>query len=173
MSIGSVGGRDDNNVSNILITNSQVVNSANGVRIKTVSGATGSVDGITYSNISLSGITSCGIVVSPCHKHVGLLDLPNIGSSGLMPTPSPASVALLTRPQIEQDYENGSPTGTPTSGVPITDLTVSGVTGTVASGAQDVYILCASCSAWTWTGVSITGGSAKKTCEGIPSGASC
>ena len=28
---------------------------------------------------------------------------------------------------IEQDYENGSPTGTPTNGVPITYLTLSNV----------------------------------------------
>ena len=107
LSIGSVGGHSDNDVSNILITNSQIVNSANGVRIKTVSGATGSVTNVTYSDITLSGITDYGIVV-------------------------------------EQDYENGSPTGTPTNGVPITDLTVSGITGTVESDAQDVYILCAS-----------------------------
>lgn len=72
-----------------------------GVRIKTVSGATGSVKGVTYNGVTLKNISKYGIV-------------------------------------IEQDYENGSPTGTPTSGVPITGLTVKGVTGTVASGAQEV-----------------------------------
>jgi len=101
ISIGSVGGRDDNTVDTVTITNSQIVNSQNGVRIKTVSGATGAVKGVTYSGITLKNITKYGIV-------------------------------------IEQDYENGSPTGTPTSGVPITGLTVKGVTGTVASGAQEV-----------------------------------
>ena len=50
-----------------------------GVRIKTVYGATGSVSGVTYKDITLSGITKYGVV-------------------------------------IEQDYENGSPTGTPTNG---------------------------------------------------------
>lgn len=53
---------------------------------------------------------------------------------------------------IEQDYENGSPTGTPTDGVPITDLTISDVTGTVGDDAVEIYILCASCSDWTWSG---------------------
>ena len=110
--------------------------SANGVRIKTVSGATGSVKNVTYSNIQLSGITDYGIV-------------------------------------IEQDYENGSPTGTPTDGVPITDLTVDTVTGTVESDADNIYILCASCSDWTWTGVSVTGGATDSDCTGIPTGASC
>lgn len=92
---------------------------------------------------------------------------------------------------IEQDYENGSPTGTPTDGVPITELTISDVTGSVADGAAPVYILCASCSDWvsflgfartldglltniqTWTDVAITGGTTSTECEGIPSGASC
>lgn len=138
LSIGSVGGRTDNTVSGIVISSSSVINSANGVRIKTVYDATGTVSNVTYKDITLSGITSYGIV-------------------------------------IEQDYENGSPTGTPTSGVPITDLTLNGVKGTVASSATNVYILCASgaCSDWTWESVSVTGGKTSSKCENIPSGASC
>ena len=136
LSIGSVGGRDDNTVENVVISNSKISNSENGVRIKTVSGATGSVKNVTYSDITLSGITDYGVV-------------------------------------IEQDYENGDPTGTPTAGVPITGLTLNGVTGTVSSDAKEVYILCASCSDWTWEGVSVTGGKKDTSCEGVPSGASC
>ncbi|KXT05753.1 hypothetical protein AC578_1044 [Pseudocercospora eumusae] len=136
LSIGSVGGRDDNDVANVYIADSKISNSANGVRIKTVSEATGSVKNVTYSGITLSDITSYGIV-------------------------------------IEQDYENGSPTGTPTDGVPITDLTISDVSGTVSDDAEEVLILCASCSDWTWSGVSVTGGSASSDCEGVPDGASC
>lgn len=136
LSIGSVGGRDDNDVGNIYIADSTISNSANGVRIKTVYDATGSVKNVTYTGIALSGITDYGIV-------------------------------------IEQDYENGSPTGTPTDGVPITDLTVSDVTGTVTDDAEKIHILCASCSDWTWSGVSITGGSTSTDCEGVPDGAAC
>ncbi|USW58584.1 Putative glycoside hydrolase, family 28, pectin lyase/virulence factor [Septoria linicola] len=138
ISIGSVGGRDDNTVDTVNISNCQIVKSQNGVRIKTVYGATGSVKGVTYKGITLSGITKYGIV-------------------------------------IEQDYENGSPTGTPTAGVPITGLTLNGVTGTVSSSATDVYILCAkgACSNWTWTGVSVTGGKTSTSCSNVPSPAKC
>lgn len=140
LSIGSVGGRSDNTVKTVSITNSKISNSDNGVRIKTVSGATGSVSDITYSGITLSNIAKYGIV-------------------------------------IEQDYENGSPTGTPTTGVPITGLTVKNVKGSVASSGTDVYILCGkgSCSKWSWSGVSITGGKTSSKCSNIPSGsgASC
>ena len=138
LSIGSVGGRSDNDVSNVVIESSAILNSDNGVRIKTVSGATGSVKGVTYKNIKLSNIAKYGII-------------------------------------IEQDYENGSPTGKPTTGVPITGLTISGVTGTVASSGTDVYILCGSgsCSSWTWSGVSITGGKKSTACTNVPSPASC
>jgi len=139
LSIGSVGGRDNNDVSNVLIASSSVVNSQNGVRIKTVYNATGSVSGVTFKNITMSGITNCGIV-------------------------------------IEQDYKNGSPTGTPTTGVPITDLQVTNVHGTVSSSATDVYILCGkgSCSDWTWTDVDVSGGKRSSNCSNIPprSGAS-
>ena len=133
-----MGGRDDNTVSGVTFESSTVSDSQNGVRIKTVYDATGSVSGVTYKDITLSGITKYGIV-------------------------------------IEQDYENGSPTGTPTDGVPITDLTLDGVTGTVDSSGYNVYILCASgaCSDWTWTDVDVTGGKTDSDCENVPSGASC
>ncbi|KAH8697803.1 polygalacturonase [Talaromyces proteolyticus] len=138
LSIGSVGGRDDNTVSDVTISSSKIVNSANGVRIKTISGATGTVKGVTYQDITLSNITDYGIV-------------------------------------IEQDYKNGSPTGKPTTGVPITDLKLDGVSGSVASDASNIYILCGSgsCSDWTWTDVSVSGGKTSTKCEHIPSGASC
>lgn len=139
ISIGSVGGRSDNDVKNVKILNSSISNSDNGVRIKTVYNAKGSVSGVTYKDITLKNIAKYGIV-------------------------------------IEQDYENGSPTGTPTAGVPITGLTVQNVKGTVASKGTNVYILCAkgACSNWTWTGNSVTGGKKSDKCSNIPSGgASC
>ncbi|KAF2125788.1 glycoside hydrolase family 28 protein [Dothidotthia symphoricarpi CBS 119687] len=139
LSIGSVGGRSDNVVKDVTISDSTIKNSDNGVRIKTVYGATGSVSGVTYSGITLSNISKYGIV-------------------------------------IEQDYENGSPTGSPTTGVPITGLTVKNVKGSIASSGTDVYILCGkgACSNWTWSGNALTGGKKSSTCANIPSGgASC
>ncbi len=138
LSIGSVGGRSNNVVKGVTISDSTVTNSDNGVRIKTVYGATGSVSGVTYSGITLSKIAKYGVV-------------------------------------IEGDYENGSPTGTPTSGVPITDLTLKNIKGTVDSSATNVYILVKGASDWTWSGVSVTGGKTSSKCTGIPSGsgASC
>lgn len=138
ISIGSVGGRSDNKVDGVYVSGSSVSNSENGVRIKTVSGATGSVNNVHYTNVKLSNISKYGIV-------------------------------------IEQDYENGGPTGTPTTGVPITNLEVSGVTGSVSSSATEVYILCGkgSCSGWKWSGNSISGGKKSTKCANVPSPASC
>jgi polygalacturonase len=62
LSIGSVGGRDDNTVKTVMISSSSITNSANGVRVKTVSGATGSVSGVTYKDITVSNISDYGIV---------------------------------------------------------------------------------------------------------------
>jgi polygalacturonase len=138
LSIGSIGGRDNNDVSNVHIQDSSIRDSQNGIRIKTVFKATGSVGGVTYANITLSNISKYGIVV-------------------------------------EQDYENGSPTGTPTNGVPITDLTLNGITGSVASSATPVYVLCAkgACSTWHWSGVSVTGGKRSTKCANVPATAAC
>ena len=41
--------------------------SQNGVRIKTISGDTGTVSGVTYSGITLSAITEYGIVVDQAY----------------------------------------------------------------------------------------------------------
>jgi galacturan 1,4-alpha-galacturonidase len=125
-------------VKTVTISSSTIKDSQNGVRIKTVYGATGSVSGVTYKDITLSGITKYGVV-------------------------------------IEQDYQNGSPKGTPTTGVPITGLTLSNVKGTVSSSGTNIYILCGqgSCSNWSWSGVSVTGGKTSSACTNIPSGASC
>ncbi|KKK12240.1 hypothetical protein P175DRAFT_0453786 [Aspergillus ochraceoroseus IBT 24754] len=138
LSIGSVGGRSDNIVKNVTIEHSSVINSMNGVRIKTIHGATGSVSGVTYSNIAMSGITNYGIV-------------------------------------IQQDYEDGKPTGNPTNGIAIKDITLDRVTGTVDNKATEVYLLCGSgsCSEWTWEGVKITGGKKSSACKNHPSVASC
>ncbi|KAM0328857.1 hypothetical protein ACHAQA_005273 [Verticillium albo-atrum] len=138
LSIGSVGLRSNNIVKKVRITNTKVTNSDNGVRIKTISKATGAVSDIVYDNITLKNIAKNGIV-------------------------------------IQQDYENGSPTGTPTGGVPITDVTINKVTGTVASKGTNVYILCAkgACSNWKWSGVSVTGGGKPKSCQNVPSPAKC
>lgn len=69
LSIGSVGDRDDNTVENVYIADSTVTASENGVRIKTISGATGSVKNVTYSNIKLSSISDYGVVVEQDYEN--------------------------------------------------------------------------------------------------------
>jgi polygalacturonase len=73
---------------------------------------------------------------------------------------------------IQQDYENGGPTGKPGPDVHISEVTLSGITGHVAGGAKKVYVLCASggCSNWRWSGISLSGGSGSS-CSGEPAGA--
>jgi len=63
LSIGSVGGRSENTVQNIVFKDSQVINSAYGVRVKTNVGTTGLVNNVTYSNIVLKDITKYGIIL--------------------------------------------------------------------------------------------------------------
>lgn len=73
LSIGSVGGRDYNIVENVSISNSKVVNSENGVRIKTNYGTTGSVTNVTFENITLKDIDVYGIKIHGDYgSHVGV-----------------------------------------------------------------------------------------------------
>lgn len=71
LSIGSVGGQDNNNaVLNVTFSDSVMDKSQQSVRIKTVSGATGTVDGITYRNVAMSGGSDYGIIVMQSYNGV-------------------------------------------------------------------------------------------------------
>ncbi|UKZ96427.1 uncharacterized protein TrAFT101_011219 [Trichoderma asperellum] len=140
LSIGSVGGRDDNTVQTVTFSNSQVTKSSNGIRIKATAGDTGTIKGVTYSGITLSSITSYGIL-------------------------------------IEQNYNGGDLHGSPTSGIPITNLILQNISGSgsVQSSATNIAIVCGSgaCSNWTWNNVVVTGGKKYGSCQNVPSPASC
>lgn len=56
-----------------------MANSANGLRIKTVAGATGSVDQVNYSNITLSNISDYGIVIEQDYRNGGPTGKPTTG----------------------------------------------------------------------------------------------
>ncbi|KAG6019730.1 hypothetical protein E4U41_003128 [Claviceps citrina] len=133
LSIGSVGAKSDNQVKDVKILNSKVVNSQNGIRIKTIAGGKGLVSDVTYDNIVLSDIEQYGIV-------------------------------------IQQDYLNGRPTGKPTKGVPIKNLTVSKVTGNVKAGGTNVYVLCGNCEKWNWSENKVVDGTKAKLNAAVPAG---
>ncbi|XP_025829997.1 polygalacturonase-like [Agrilus planipennis] len=141
ISIGSVGNRTNNVVEDVYITDSTVVDSENGVRIKTVVNATGLVSGVTYDNITLRNITDFGIL-------------------------------------MRGDYMNvPGPTGTPGNGVPILNVTITNVRGTVQAGGTNIFILLGEGVAqnWYWNNINVTGGEINLTCQGVPpnSGAFC
>ncbi|KAG9192315.1 polygalacturonase [Alternaria panax] len=63
LSIGSVGGRDDNIVDTVTFSNSKVTNSVNGVRVKAKVGTTGKINKVTYKDITLSEISKYGVLI--------------------------------------------------------------------------------------------------------------
>ncbi|KAF3766714.1 family 28 glycoside hydrolase [Cryphonectria parasitica EP155] len=67
LSIGSVGGRDDNTVDTVTFSDSQVIDSQQAVRIKTISGDTGTVNAITYKDITISGATDYGVIITQAY----------------------------------------------------------------------------------------------------------
>ncbi|KAJ6440154.1 fungal specific transcription factor domain-containing protein [Purpureocillium lavendulum] len=79
LSIGSVGGRDDNTVKEVRILNSKVSNSDNGVRVKTVYNAIGSVSDVVYDNIVLTNIAKYGIVIEQDYQNGGPNGNPTAG----------------------------------------------------------------------------------------------
>ncbi|KAJ8970225.1 hypothetical protein NQ317_003771 [Molorchus minor] len=77
---------------------------------------------------------------------------------------------------IQEDYANGGSTGTTNNNVPIKNLKMTNVEGTVkGSSSMAVYILCADggCEDWSWSGVDITGGHKSNSCNFNPSGYTC
>lgn len=79
---------------------------------------------------------------------------------------------------IEQNYDGGDlDGGTPTSGIPITNLVLENISGDdgVESTGYNIVIACGSsgCSDWTWTDVTVSGGKTYSDCLNVPSGISC
>ncbi|CAO2649980.1 Nn.00g012720.m01.CDS01 [Neocucurbitaria sp. VM-36] len=79
---------------------------------------------------------------------------------------------------IEQNYDGGDLHGTAGTGIPITALTIENVTGTgaVSSSGYDVVVTCGSstsCTGWTWSNVSVTGGKTYGSCTNVPSVTKC
>jgi polygalacturonase len=60
---------------------------------------------------------------------------------------------------IQQDYRNDGPTGTAGNSVPIKQVTLQGIRGTM-KGGQGVYVNCGrgTCTGWTWSDINVTGG---------------
>jgi len=87
VSIGSVKTGDI--VTGVYVSSTQIVNSQNGVRIKVYNDATdASVDNVQYSDITLSGIQTYGIVIQQ--------DYTNSGATGHPGTKAPISGVTLT-----------------------------------------------------------------------------
>lgn len=79
LSIGSIGGKSNNTVDGVLFENSVVLNSQNGVRIKTNSNTTGSVANITYRNITLANISDYGLDIQQDYLNGGPTGEPTNG----------------------------------------------------------------------------------------------
>ncbi|PBP24612.1 polygalacturonase 6 [Diplocarpon rosae] len=71
LSIGSIGGKSDNNLTNVVFKNSSVINSTMGVRIKTNYNTTGYVSNVTYSNIAMTNTSTYGIDVQQDYLNGG------------------------------------------------------------------------------------------------------
>lgn len=146
-----------------MTTQSSVLTLDLGIRIKATEGDTGSTTGVTYSEITLESISE--YVIYPYH--------PIIHYRTVL-TQLKQSYGII----IEQNYDGGDlDGGTPTSGIPITDLTIENVSGVdaVDSSGYNIVIVCGSsgCSDWTWDDVDVTGGEDYPDCENVPTGISC
>ncbi|KAF2113893.1 glycosyl hydrolases family 28-domain-containing protein [Lophiotrema nucula] len=79
LSIGSVGGKSNNNVTNISFTNSVVLNAENGARIKTNENTTGFISDILFENICIENISIYGIDIQQDYLNGGPTGNPTNG----------------------------------------------------------------------------------------------
>lgn len=63
LSIGSVGGRDDNVVDGVSFLTTTVTKSVQAIRVKAISGDTGSIANVEYDDITMSSISKYGILI--------------------------------------------------------------------------------------------------------------
>ncbi|GMF41393.1 unnamed protein product [Phytophthora fragariaefolia] len=137
ISIGSLGGdsvTESDTVSGLTVKNNKIIDSVNGIRIKTIVGKQGMVTGATYSGNTLSNVKNAIVIHSDYSK------------------------------------DKGGYTGDASSLVEIKDITVSGLSGT-ADKVYDIRVNPKVVSGWTFSGISVKGGSGS--CSGEPSDVKC
>ncbi|KAH6612072.1 glycoside hydrolase [Boeremia exigua] len=81
LSIGSVGGKSNNVVTNIAFRNSVVLNAQNGARIKTNENTTGLIQNILFENIRVENISIYGIDIQQDYLNGGPTGNPTPGVS--------------------------------------------------------------------------------------------
>ncbi|KZT55467.1 glycoside hydrolase family 28 protein [Calocera cornea HHB12733] len=79
LSIGSIGGKSNNTVDGVIFSNSKVINSQNGARIKCNSGTAGVVNNVTYQNIQLFNMSTYGIDIQQDYLNGGPTGIPTPG----------------------------------------------------------------------------------------------
>ncbi|ETM33683.1 hypothetical protein L914_19115, partial [Phytophthora nicotianae] len=137
ISIGSLGGDLVNKsdiVSGLTVKNNKIIDSVNGIRIKTIIGKHGTVTGASYTGNTLTNVKNAIVIHSDYSK------------------------------------EKGGYTGDASSLVEITDVTVSGLSGT-ADNIYDILVNPKVVSGWTFSGITVKGDSGS--CSGEPSDVKC
>lgn len=138
---------------NILVDN-VYCNGGHGLSIGSIGGKSdNTVDGVVFQNSVLEDSSNgCRIKCnSNTTGEVYNITYKNITMSGI------TDYGI----DVQQDYLNGGPTGEPTNGVMVANVTFIDVTGTVTGDdAYEYYILCGdgSCLNFTYENVAITGG---------------
>ncbi|KAK4897851.1 hypothetical protein LTR27_004623 [Elasticomyces elasticus] len=135
-------------VNGVVIENSKISNSQNGVRIKTVSNASGAVKNVSYKGITLSGITKYGIVIEQDYLNGG-------------PTGSPTSGVPITGLTI-----SGVTGSVASSATDVYILCASGACSGWTWSGNSTYLPPS-----TWH--CVTGGKVSTACKGLPSGVTC
>ncbi|ETM42667.1 hypothetical protein L914_11736 [Phytophthora nicotianae] len=137
ISIGSLGGdsvTESDIVSGLTVKNNKIVDSVNGIRIKTIIDLYGTITGATYTDNTLSNVENAIVIHSDYSK------------------------------------SEGGYTGVATSKVEITDITISGLSGT-ANDIYDILVNPDVVSGWTFSDITVTGDTGS--CSGEPSGVGC
>ncbi|KAH8689420.1 polygalacturonase [Talaromyces proteolyticus] len=147
-----------------------VCSGGHGLSIGSVGGRSdNTVDTVTFKNSEVKSSAN-GIRIKATEGDTGTIK--GVTYSGIT-LESIANYGIL----IEQNYDGGDLKGNPTSGIPITGLTIENISGSgaVDSGGYNIVIVCGSsgCSDWTWESVTVTGGKDYGSCENVPSAATC
>ncbi|KAJ9104704.1 hypothetical protein QFC20_004476 [Naganishia adeliensis] len=144
----------DVSATNVIIKNSRCVNQDDCLAINKGSA-------IQFLNNYCSGLESRS-AATPSSKVIMVFES-RASVSSITYTGNTVTSAAKYGVVIQQDYENGSPTGTPTNGVSISDINFTGTnTVSAAASGKEVYVLCGSGSCkgtWDWAGLKVSGGS--------------
>ncbi|CAG9827214.1 unnamed protein product [Diabrotica balteata] len=134
----------------------------------------------TYEMNTVYNVTFTNSILENSRNAIHIKTIPDANKKGEITSITYDNIKLIGISfyaiNVQEDYTNDGSTGHPLGNIPVKDLKINNIYGTMSGPyAVKVYILCGSggCSNWKWSNINVSGAARSNSCNFTPNGFSC